>query len=77
MFSLGLFQVHFASHKVQNTNDTKKEKEKNVTAAAGEWWLGFDGEKGVSTQHELVLTCHLAQAARSLYESNLDTELDN
>ena len=37
LFSLCLFQVHFASHKGQNNNDTKKEK--NVTAAAGELWL--------------------------------------
>ena len=37
LFSLCLFQVHFASHKGQNHSDTKKEKKKNVTAAAGEW----------------------------------------
>ena len=52
LFSLCLFQVHFASHKGQNNNVTKKEK--NVTAAAGEWWLDSVVVKGVSIQHELV-----------------------
>ena len=59
LFSLCLFQVHLDSHKGQNNNDTKKEKEKNVTAAAGELWLDSVVVKGVSIQPDLVVVDHL------------------
>ena len=50
---------HFASHEVQNTNGTKKEKKKKV----GD--LG-DGVQGVSTQEEFVLIDHLLNMGHEL-----------